>query len=229
MLIQHWRDVIFLHWPVEPGLVAPLLPRRVCPDLFEGRTYVGLIALRMCRVGPPGLPPLPYLGWFPEINVRVYSAGPDGRRGVVFLSLDAARMLPATIGRTGLRMPYIWSRIRVRRQQGTVSYASSRRWPGPSGAHLRLTVDVGERVASPSPLEDFFTARWGLHVGWYRGKPLYVPNEHPAWPLHRVTLRSLDENLLAAAGLRPVTEGPVSVLYAPGVAVRAGLPERVGG
>jgi uncharacterized protein YqjF (DUF2071 family) len=228
MLIQHWRDVVFLHWPVEPRRVAPLLPRSVVPDLVDGRTYVGLIALRMCRVGLPGLA-VPYLGWFPEVNVRVYSVGPDGRRGVVFLSLDAARLIPAMIGRIGLRLPYLWSRIRVSRERGTVSYASSRRWPGPAGACLRLTVDVGEPMTSPSSLEHFLTARWGLHVRWYGAESLYVPNEHPAWPLHRATLRGLDENLISATGLPTPTEEPVSVLYAPEVGVRAGSPERLPG
>jgi len=228
ILTQHWRDVVFLHWPAEPRRVAPLLPPSVVPDLIEGRTYVGLIALRMCRVGPCGLP-VPYLGWFPEVNVRVYSVGSDGRRGVVFLSLDAARLVPAMIGRTGLRLPYLWSRMHASRERGTVSYASSRRWPGPAGARLRLTVDVGEPVTSPSPLEHFLTARWGLHVRWYGAKPLYVPNEHPAWPLHRATLRGLDENLISATGLPAPTGEPVSVLYAPEVRVRAGLPERLPG
>jgi uncharacterized protein len=226
MLIQRWRDVIFLHWPVEPRRVAPLLPRSVVPDLVDGGTYVGLIALRMCRVGPPGLP-VPYLGWFPEVNVRVYSVGSDGRRGVVFLSLDAARLVPAMLGRAGLSLPYLWSRIRASRERGTVSYTSSRRWPGPAGARLRLTVDVGEPVTNPSPLEQFLTARWGLHVRWYGAEPLYVPNEHPAWPLRHATLRDLDENLISATGLPAPTGEPVSVLYAPEVRVRAGLPERL--
>jgi uncharacterized protein len=228
MLSQHWRDVVFLHWSAEPRQVAPLLPRSVVPDLIDGRTYVGLIALRMCRVGLPGMP-VPYLGWFPEVNVRVYSVGPDGRRGVVFLSLDAARLLPAAIGRMGLGLPYLWSRINASREGGTISYASSRRWPGPAGAHMRLTVDVGEPVTSPSPLEQFVTARWGLHVRWYRAEPLYLPNEHSAWPLHRATLRGLDEDLISATGLPAPTGEPVSVLYAPEVRVRSGLPKRLPG
>jgi uncharacterized protein len=228
LLNQDWREVVFLHWPAEPEQVARLLPPSVTPDIVDGTTYVGLIALRMCRVGPLGLPPVPYLGWFPEINVRVYSVGPDGRRGVVFLSLDAARLVPAVTGLAGLRLPYRWSRIRATRDGSTVSYTNSRRWPGPAGAHMRLKVQVGDPVASPSALEQFLTARWGLHVGWYRGHPLYVPNEHPRWPLHRATLRDLDENLISAVGLT-VAGDPVSVLYAPGVRVRAGLPQRLPG
>src|SRR5215831_2319697 len=130
LLTQQWRDLAFLHWPVDARVAARLLPRGTRPDLFEGTSYVGLVAFRMYRVGWLGLPALPYLESFPETNVRLYSAGPDGRRGVVFLSLDAARLLPVLAGRALFRLPYRWSAMRVRRDGDVVSYASRRRWPG---------------------------------------------------------------------------------------------------
>ncbi|HEU0087790.1 MAG TPA: DUF2071 domain-containing protein, partial [Pseudonocardiaceae bacterium] len=47
-----------------------------------------------------GTPPLPYLSGFPETNVRLYAVDPDsGRRGVVFRSLEAARLLPVLAAR----------------------------------------------------------------------------------------------------------------------------------
>ena len=39
LLTQQWLDLSFLHWPVDPGAVAPLLPRGTRPDLFEGTSY----------------------------------------------------------------------------------------------------------------------------------------------------------------------------------------------
>jgi uncharacterized protein YqjF (DUF2071 family) len=77
--------------------------------------------------GWPGLPALPYLGSFPETNVRLYSVGPDGRRGVVFCTLDAARLVPALLGRAAVRLPYQWSGMRIRRRGDVISYASRRR------------------------------------------------------------------------------------------------------
>jgi|SRR6516162_3603994 len=225
LLTQQWRDLAFLHWPVDARVAARLLPRGIRPDLFEGTSYVGLVAFRMCRVGWLGLPALPYLGSFPETNVRLYSAGPDGRRGVVFLSLDAARLLPVLAGRALFRLPYRWSAMRVRRDGDVVSYASRRRWPG-TPARLSMAVSVGERIGQISGLERFLTARWGLHASWYGGGLRYLPNDHPPWPLHRAALLRLEENLIAAAGLPPPTGGPVSVLYSPGVPVRLGLPQR---
>jgi uncharacterized protein YqjF (DUF2071 family) len=98
------------------------------------------------------------MGSFPETNVRLYSVGPDGRRGVVFCSLDAARLLPVLAGQAGPRLPYRWSRMRIRRRGDVISYASRRRWPGP-GPRLELVVRVGERLDRPSDLEHFLTAR----------------------------------------------------------------------
>ena len=226
MLTAQWRDLAFLHWPVDAHRAGRLLPPGIVPDLFDGVSYVGLVAFRMHRAGWLGLPGLPYLGSFPETNVRLYSVGPDGRRGVVFASLDAARLLPVLTARAGFRLPYQWSVMRVHRGGDVISYASRRRWPRP-GPRLRLRVRIGERIAEPSALEQFLTARWGLHATWYGGRTLYLPNEHPRWPLHRAVLLHLEENLLQAAGLPPPRSGPVSVLYSPGVAVRMGAPRGV--
>lgn len=225
LLTVRWRDVAFLHWPVGPAAAAALLPPGVRPDTFGGHSYVGLVAFRMHRTGLLGLPGLPYLGSFPEANVRLYSVGPDGRRGVVFLSLDAARLVPVLAGQVGLRLFYQWSAMRVRRTGDVVSYTSRRRWPG-GPARLSLAVRVGEPVDRPSDLEHFVTARWGLHAAWHDGRLRYLPNAHPPWPLHRATVLRLEESLIGAAGLPPPVGAPVSVLYSPGVPVRMGLPQR---
>jgi uncharacterized protein len=226
LLTVRWLDLTFLHWPVDVSAAGRLLPPGTRPDLFRGRWYVGLVAFRMHRVGWLGLPGMPYLGSFPETNIRLYSVGPDGRRGVVFLSLDAARLLPVLAGRACFRLPYQWSLMRVRRQDDVVSYASRRRWPRP-GARLRLAVRIGEPVARPSEEEQFLTSRWALHARWYGGSAIYLPNDHPRWTLYRATIVRLDENLVAATGLPAPAAGPVSVLYSPGVPVRLGAPRRL--
>ncbi|CAM5664210.1 hypothetical protein STANM337S_06921 [Streptomyces tanashiensis] len=226
LLTQSWLDLAFLHWAVDPAEVAPLLPAGTVPDTLDGVTYVGLVAFRMHRVGWFRLPGVPYLGSFPETNVRLYSVDAHGRRGVVFRSLDASRLVPVTVGRWAFRIPYVWSKMTVRNDGSTLTYTSRRRWPGPRGAHSAISVDIGERVEDPTALEHFLTARWGMHSS-FRGRPLYLPNTHPRWPLHRARLLACDESLLAAAGLRRPVGEPVSVLYSPGVPVRFGSPPRL--
>ncbi len=89
-----------------------------------------------------------------------------------------------------------------------------------------MTIRTGAPIGSPTPLEHFVTARWGLHTrAW--GRTLHLPNEHPRWPLRRAELLSLNDSLLTAAGLPPVAGPPVSVLYSPGVPVVFGAPSVV--
>ncbi|OSC64683.1 hypothetical protein B5181_20075, partial [Streptomyces sp. 4F] len=135
LLTQEWLDLAFVHWAVEPAAVAGLMPRGTVPDTHDGLTYVGLVAFRMHRVGWFRLPGLPYFGSFPETNVRLYSVDAHGRRGVVFRSMDASRLVPVMMGRFVFRLPYLWSRMSVRSAGDTVTYTSSRRWPGPRGAY----------------------------------------------------------------------------------------------
>lgn len=227
VLAQRWRQLSFLHWPVDPELVARLIPAGTRPDTLDGATYVGLVPFQMHRVRLPFEPGLPYLRTFWETNVRLYTVDGLGRRGVAFRSLDAARLLPALVGRFGARLPYTWSRMSVHRHGEVLTYECRRRWPGPRGVAGRVVVRVGEPIAEPSPFEHFLTARWGVHVRW-RGRLAYLPNEHPQWPLHRAELVAFDGNLLTAAGLPEATAAPVSVLYSPGVPVRFGLPTTIG-
>ncbi|MEU6059419.1 DUF2071 domain-containing protein [Streptomyces sp. NPDC047097] len=228
LLPQSWLDLSFVHWAADPGDVAPLLPPGTEPDTHDGVSHVGLVAFRMHRVGWLGLPGIPYLGTFPETNVRLYSVDGHGRRGVVFRSLEAARLLPVAIGRSVFRMPYTWAKMGIDHDGDTVSYRTARRWPGPRGARSRMAVRVREPIEEPTPLEHFLTARWGMHNTFF-GRSLYLPNHHPRWPLHRAELLSCEDELIEAAGLPAPVGPPVSVLYSPGVPVRFGRPLGPGG
>jgi uncharacterized protein YqjF (DUF2071 family) len=222
ILVQGWHDLAFLHWPLDPLTVAPFLPEGAYPDTIDGVTYVGLIGFRMVGVGFLRGPGIPYLGTFCETNVRLYSVDDEGRRGVVFLSLDAERLLPVLVAQTGLRLPYKWSSMRLRKDRDILRYSCIRLGTG-RRVTSRMGIRTGTPIVEPSPLEHFLTARWGLHVRAF-GKTLYLPNVHPQWPLHRAELLGLDDELVTAAGLPKPVGPPVSVLYSPGVDVRFGTP-----
>jgi uncharacterized protein YqjF (DUF2071 family) len=228
LLVQRWHDLAFLHWAADPALVAPFLPAGTRPDTLDGVTYIGLIAFRMVGVGFLRGPGVPYFGTFCETNVRLYSVDDQGRRGVVFLSLDAARLLPVLIARASLRLPYMWSHMRLRRSADILTYTCRRRWPSSPGLSptSEISVRIGPRVADPTPLEHFVTARWALHThAW--GHTLHMPNDHPPWPLHRAELLTLADTLVPATGLPAFTRPPDSVLYSPGVPVTFGTPDEL--
>ncbi|RGC66903.1 hypothetical protein C5N14_20840 [Micromonospora sp. MW-13] len=223
VLRQRWENLTFLHWAVAPELVAPLLPAGTRPDTLDGVTYVGLIGFRMVGLGFGRGPGVPYLGTFWETNVRLYSVDGNGRRAVVFRSLDASRLVPVLVARATLRLPYLWSAMRLDRDGDRYTYRCRRRWPGPAGTTSRMVVRVGGPITDPTPVEHFVTARWALHTRAY-GRTLHLPNWHPRWPLHRAELLHLDDDLVTAAGLPAPAGPPVSVLHSPGVPVVFGSP-----
>ncbi|MGQ0573304.1 MAG: DUF2071 domain-containing protein [Pseudonocardia sp.] len=51
-------------------------------------------------------PSVPWLGTFLETNVRLYSVDATGRRGIVFLSLDADRAAVVAGARAVFGLPY---------------------------------------------------------------------------------------------------------------------------
>ena len=250
IMSQWWRDITFLHWPVEPALLAPLLPKGVRPDEFDGGGWVGLIPFRMVDAGVGSGGPVPWLGTFPETNVRVYSVDDRGRHGVTFLSLEAARLLVVLGARLGFNVPYQWASMRVRDHTAdpardgqavmgtgdssigrTLTY-TTRRFTRSDVTGLgrpcsRITVRVGEPV-KPSALDLFLTARFGLHTE-VAGQPLWVPNTHGPWPLRSAEVLELDDDLVASAGLGSVarTTPPASVLFSEGVRTVFGLPQRL--
>jgi uncharacterized protein YqjF (DUF2071 family) len=214
---QAWRDLTFLHWRVAPDVVAPLLPPGTRPDVHDGSSWVGLIPFRMVGAGIGRGPAVPWLGSFAETNVRLYSVDERGRRGVVFRTLEASRLAVVLGARAAFALPYAWARMRVVERDGVLTYTSRRRWPGPRTAATRVVVRPGERLAAGCPLDDFLTARWGLHTHAY-GRTFYVPNRHETWPLQRADLLRLDDALLGAAGLPGIAERPPdSVLFSRGV------------
>jgi uncharacterized protein YqjF (DUF2071 family) len=222
---QRWSNMTFLHWPVPAEAVAPLLPPGTWPDVHDGTTWVGLLPFQMSDVRLPGTPPTPHLSRFPETNVRLYAYDGRGRRGIVFRSLEAARLLPVLAALAGYRLPYRWARMSVQRSGAERTYTSSRRWPGPRGASTSVRVRVGEQIEGDA-LAHFLTARWRLFTPWYGGRTLAVPAQHPPWPLHAAELLHLDDELVAAGGLS-LPAVPAHVLWSPGVDVRIGRPELV--
>ncbi|MFK4084586.1 YqjF family protein [Kribbella sp. NPDC020789] len=209
--------------------MARFFPPGIRPDVFEGRTYIGLVPFRMVATGLPHGPAVPYFGTFLETNIRLYSIDTAGRRGVVFLSLDANRLAVVSIARAVFALPYRWAHMTHTHTRaigagslGSHAYASTLRWPGVS-ASTEIAVDTGP-VVRADPLADFLTARWGLHTR-RAGRTWYLPNYHPIWELHSATVTRLHmPGLFPSVGLPEPAGPPDHVLHSPGVPAEFGLP-----
>ena len=70
VLSMRWRDLLFMHWPVLHAALRGLIPPALALDTFDGTAWIGVVPFRMTGVRPRGLPALPWLSAFPELNVR---------------------------------------------------------------------------------------------------------------------------------------------------------------
>jgi uncharacterized protein len=220
-MLQTWRQLTFLHWRYPAPVVQALLPAGLTVEPYDGTAWVGLLPFLMDDVRPPGVPGLPWLSRFPETNVRTYVQGPDGRTGIWFFSLDAARLPAVAAGRVGYGLPYIWSDMAVRADGPAWVYRCTRRIN--RKARCDATVEVGRALTPPeqAPLDRFLTARHRLY-SVLAGRLIAANAEHGQWPLRRARVTGLDANLLENAGL-PAPPGEPLVHASPGVRVRIGM------
>ncbi len=230
LMRQRWSEVSFLHWRVDPALVAPHLPPGCTPELVDGSAWVGLIAFQMSNTAFLGGPRIPWLGDFPEVNVRLYSIDALGRRGVVFLSLEASHLLPVLFARAAFGLKYQWASMAISEEGGARTYRTRR--IGRPTARSRITVRplaplAGGTGGGDDGIAIALTAQWAFHQE-HLGRTLYCRNRHQPWPLHRAELMSLDDHLLRAAGFGALADrAPDSVLYATAVDTEFGVPSRL--
>lgn len=224
-MYHQWNSITFLHWRYPPAVVQSVLPPGLTAETFGGSAWVGLTPFLMEGVRGPGLPAVPWLSKFGEINVRTYVHDERSRSGIWFLSLDAA-LLPAVLAaRLGYRLPYFWSAITVQLAGGRVGYRCRRRWPA-GGGHCAAEVAIGAPLAEAErdELAHFLTARYRLFTV-IRGKIAAAEAEHGDWPLRHATVLQLHQDLLARAGL-PAPAGEPLAHASPGVPVRIGMWHR---
>jgi len=205
------------------------MPAGCRPDVIDGSTWVGLIAFQMSRSSFFGGPSIPWLGDFPEVNVRLYSIDEHGRRGVVFLSLEASHLIPVLTAQAAFGLPYRWASMQIGQRDGQIAYKTKRHGQPDATSHIivRPIDDPAASVAlAADPVATFLTARWGFHET-HRGGTIYCRNHHEPWPLQPAELVHLDDGLLAAAGLEGLADrAPDSVLYASSVTTVFAAPQR---
>jgi hypothetical protein len=224
---QQWWDLLFVHWRVPAGMLAPLLPSELTLDTWGGSAWVGLVPFRMAGVRPRWAPALPGISAFPETNLRTYVHFRGRDPGVWFFSLEAARWLAVQAARWGWHLPYYWAAMRVDRCDARIEYHSRRR-EHPTPATLHAVAEIGSPLGSAAPgtLEHFLIERYLLYSKSSHGLLHRGQVHHSPYPLHEARLLALEETLLAASGIVP-PEPPYHVLFSPGVRVEVFGLERV--
>ena len=110
VMTQTWHDLLFAHWRMDAAELARKIPQPFEIDLFDGTAWLGIVAFHMTNVAPRGVPSLPWLSRFAELNVRTYVRVGE-RRGIYFFSLDAASAIAVKAARALFNLPYYTARM----------------------------------------------------------------------------------------------------------------------
>jgi uncharacterized protein len=202
IMAQRWHDLLFAHWPVDARALRALLPRQLNIDTFKGQAWVAVVPFRMSGVHLRGMPAVPRLSKFPELNVRTYVVA-QGKPGVWFFSLDAGNRAAVAIARAWFHLPYFRARMSSEERDNTIHYRSERTHRGAPAACLEGRYRPAGEAFSPQPgtLEHFLTERYCLYSSDSRGALIRGEIHHPSWSLQVAEAQFSRNTMAEAAGI----------------------------
>lgn len=211
VMFQRWHELLLAHWPVPADDLLRHLPPGLELDLFDGRAWLGVVPFRMSGVRLRGMPPLPGMSAFPELNIRTYVRRGE-ERGVWFVSLDAASRPVVRAARRWFNLPYFEAEMEVVERGGEVVFRSRRTHRGAPPAEFRARYSPVAPVQSarPGTLEEFLSERYCLFALGPRGLSRTEIHHHQ-WPLQRARAEIEANTMAHASGLR--LEGPPAELH----------------
>jgi len=184
---QTWNRLLFAHWPVPASSLRPFIPPALTIEECEGSSWVTITPFSMTGVALRGMPDLPWVSHFPEMNFRTYVRFED-KPGIWFFSLDASNSAAVLCARSLVHLPYHWASMQVHAHDGRVRYTSRR---------LLARADVAFRAeygpdgpvhhAARGTLEHFLTERYCLYTTSRSGEIERLEIHHWPWPLQPAT------------------------------------------
>lgn len=215
---QRWNDLLFLHWEVDPQLVQATLPPGLTVDTYQDKAYLGIVPFFMERVRPRGAPPVPWLSWFQELNVRTYVHDEQGRPGVLFYSLDCNQPMAVWIARRAFHLSYFHARMSAVRTATQVDYHCQRKGCPETAAGFSWQMTGELREALPGSLEFFLVERYYLFTQAPDGTLRSGQVHHRPYQFNEAKLLAHSTIPAAQAGFQ-ITGAPISALWANAVDV----------
>jgi len=209
VLTMRWHDLLFIHWPVRPEMVRPLISAEVDLDTFDGWAWIGVVPFHMSGVRLRFVPPIWPVSRFAELNVRTY-VKTEGRKGVWFFSLDAASKLAVRAARF-VGLPYFDADMTVEPNEKTVVYRSVRSHRKAPPAAFDATYGPTGPVyySAPDSLDRWLTARYCLYAA--HGKRIVFGEiDHAPWPLQSAEVDLRVNTMTAPLGITLSDSKPIA-------------------
>lgn len=198
---QTWHDLLFAHWPVARDRLRELVPSFLTIDTVDNQAWLGITPFRLSDVTVRGLPAVPWLSSFNEINVRTYVIY-NGVPGVFFFSLDANSIIAVEGATTLFHVPYFLADIQIEEDRNQLAFRSRRKTP--DAAEFRSTHQPAGPTfeADVDTLEYWLTERYCLYTMDSAAKAYRVEIHHRRWPLQVAEGRIEVNTMAEVAGIR---------------------------
>lgn len=216
--LQHWTDVLMLHFAVRAEALEPWLPQRVEIDMHGERAWLSFVFFRL-KLRPPGLPFIPAFSTLLELNVRTYVLH-RGQAGIYFLKMYADNRL--AIGAARWLTPLCYEpAIMIDRQKSDLQRRLECRAAGDRRAFLSVDFSVEKEVgeASRESLDFWLLERYRLFVGRNDGSLLAADVEHPPWRSSAVSALTGRHGFDVALGMT-LGQRPDAAHFSAGVTAR---------
>ena len=210
---QRWNDLLFAHWVVDCRAVQQTLPAGLFVDTFQGSAYIGIVPFFMERVRPTGFPPVPFVSWFMELNVRTYVHDASGTPGVWFYSLDCNQSLAVAVARRYFHLPYFRAAMAASRSGQSIRYRCCRRDCVSTASEFVWDRETEGREADPGTLEFFLLERYLLFASDSTGTLFTGRVHHTPYRFYRPRVGAVSPAPAAPLGF-DLSTPPVSLLGA---------------
>jgi uncharacterized protein YqjF (DUF2071 family) len=226
VMTQRWNDLLFLHYVVAPEKLRELVPPALTLDTYQQRTWLSITPFWIDHLRPPGVPSLPWVSRFSELNVRTYVSY-QGKPGVYFFSLDASHLSAVWGARIFYRLPYWHAAMKVRGRGKAIIQYHSKRSHGPKPAELKISygLDGPGFHARSGSLEHFLCERYCLYAA--TAKRLYRAEiHHLPWTLQAATAEMEVNSMTQTLGIE-LPKKPDLMLFSRSLKVLVWAPERL--
>jgi uncharacterized protein len=214
-MTQRWNDLLFAHWPIPASRIGALLPDWLEADTFQGSAWLGAVPFWLDRIKVRGVPAIPGLRNFPDLNLRTYVRDRyTGTPGIFFFSVDSNNLLAIAAAHFIYHLPYFLAEMHLeQRSEREFAFYSRRRF-----ASDRVIFKARYRGLGPSrrlveirsgSFEHFMSERPCVFSTNRAGQPIRANLHHVPWPLEEAEAEIERNDLPAALGIKLPAAPPI--------------------
>ena len=214
-MTQRWNDLLLAHWPIAAASIESLLPDGLETDTYQGSAWVGAVPFWLDRVKVRGVPAIPGLRNFPDLNFRTYVRDRYTKTpGFYFFSVDSNSLIAVAAAWAMYHLPYRLAEMRLEpRAEREFAFYSRRRF-----TRQRVIFKARYRGLGPTrktaeiragTFEYFVTERSCVFSTNRAGQPIRANIHQVPWPLEEAEAEIEQNDLGRAVGIELPKTDPV--------------------